>query len=300
MALEKREKILAVAAGGLTLAILGYYGLSALLTPLRDRRAQVHQLQEKLEKQNQDYVRLQKAKKRLEEWNTRALPTDVEEGRLLYDDWLLGLTDQARWRKKKVDPAEAHAHKGIYTSLPFTVHGQGSLDELTRFLHAFYSAGHLHQIRRLNIKPLEKSSDFELNLTIEAISLPTADRKEELSAKPAPKPLAGQLADYQKAIGGRNMFAPGRPTGEAAVAFDHVKYVFVTGVTRRDGKPSVWLKARTTDQQFILTEGDSFQVGSIQGTVKRIGDREVEIEIEGRRRTVPLGENLRSGAMPRL
>ena len=46
----------------------------------------------------------------------------------------------------------------IYSVLSFTIHGQGTLDELTRFLFEFYNAGYLHQIHYIDIKP---SGNFE-------------------------------------------------------------------------------------------------------------------------------------------
>ena len=47
-------------------------------------------------------------------------------------------------------------------------------------MYRFYSAGFLHQIRKLNVKPVPNSTDLQVNLIIEALSLPTAVAENEL------------------------------------------------------------------------------------------------------------------------
>jgi len=312
MALGKRERVLAALAGGLLLAFVGWLLVAEVYSRLEARRAQIDQRAGAVEKKATRFRSIQKAQARLTEWNRRALPSDVEAGRLLYENWLLELVDRAKFQRKRVESGEIRPHRGgLFTVLSFTVRGQAKLAELTHFLHDFYTTGHLHQVRRLTIKPLENSPDFDFSATIEAISLPTADRRDKLSNQTLR--LAGaDLAEYQKVIVGRNLFAPYAPPKvdpsevakkpePATPIFDHAKYVYVTGITRADGKPQAWLKSRTTDKQFLLAEGEQFQVGAIQGKVTRIGDKEVEIELDGKRRVVPLGDNIRDGgSTPRL
>ena len=72
-----------------------------------------------------------------------------------------------------VDPGKGRMHGKIYTAFPYTIRAKGDLRQLTRFLFDFHSAGHLHQIRWLSIKPREGSEKLDLVFTIEALSLPS-------------------------------------------------------------------------------------------------------------------------------
>jgi hypothetical protein len=224
---------------------------------------------------------------------------------LLYQNWLLEVAGKAGFRQKRVETGQARPRGDSYHSLPFTLRGQATLDELVQFLYDFYSAGHLHQIRRLTLKPSEKGKELEVIVLIEALSLPTAQAKEKLSQEPAKRLALGSLDAYRKAIQGRNVLAPYDPSlakrkekpeaGPKGPPFDPTKYAYVTGIVEVNGKPQVWVKARTTDDKFQLQQGEKLEIGPLRGTIARINPRDIEIEIDGKRHTVPLGGNVRGG-----
>ena len=298
MVLAKRERILAVAAGALVLLVGGRMVLSAATGPIRDRRTRVEALTQQVEKKSRRFRNVQRARTKLVQWNRRSLPTDSETARLLYENWLLETVERAKFTHQRVESAEGRPHRGFFVTYPFTVRGQATFERLTKFLFDFYSAGHLHQVRRLSIKPVEKSSGFEVVIGIEAALLPTADRRDKLCDEPSRRLGKIELATFQSAIVGRNVFAPYSPPVTGPAPLDTAKFVYVTGITEKDGKCQVWLKARTTGEKFTLAEGEEFRVGAIQGTVKRIGQRDVELEIDGKSRVVSLGENLQSRKTP--
>ena len=306
MVLAKREKILAAITGGLLLLAVGWSAVGGFSSAVQERRARIEALGKDVDKKAKRAATIEALRKQATQWNRHALPSNVETARLLYQNWLLELVDRSKFKSKKVEAGEARPHRGAYTTLPFTVQGQANLEQLTQFLFEFYSAGHLHQIRRLTLKPQEKTSDLGVTVLIEALSLPGADRADKLSSEPMKRLAAADVASYQKAIAGRKCVAPsapprppvlvetgpGPPPPPSPPPFDHSKYIFVTAITEQDGKPQVWLKARTTDEKFTLHEGEKFRVGSVEGKVVRIGQREVEIEIDGKPRVVPLGASL--------
>ena len=173
---------------------------------------------------------------------------------------------------------------------------------------------HLHQIRRLTVRPVEKSKDLDLVIAIEALSLPpnkalsllTADLKDQLSQGRGNRLAMGSLEEYREDIGRRNVMSPYRPppvvTPTTPVIaepkpepFDPSKFAYVTGIVEVNGEPQVWVKARTTDEKFQLRQGDKFQMGPFSAIIARIDLRNVEIEIDGKRHTVPLGSNVRGG-----
>jgi hypothetical protein len=307
MTLSKREKTLAAVVAAFAAALVLWLGFGLFSGPLSTLRSQIAAQTDKLETLQDQVVAAKKDQDRMARWNRRALPSDVARAGSLYQNWLLELAGKAGFRQKKVEPGEVRTRTDSYSQLPFTVRGQATLEELVTFLYEFYSAGHLHQIRRLTVRPVEKSKDLDLVITVEALSLPAADRKDQLSKEPAKRLALGSLEEYRKAIAGRNILSPYRPPVVAKPSkppesepksepFDASKFAFVTGIVEVNGEPQVWVKARTTDEKFQLRQGENFQMGPFRATIARIDQRNVEIEIDGNRHTIPLGSSLRGGA----
>jgi len=303
MALNKREKNLALVTGALVVLVVGYFLFSGLTGPLKTRRAERDNLREKVRTQHQQVKLMEKAVAKLADWRRRSLPSDPQIAKELYQNWLLELVeDVVGLQAAKVMAGEGRPLVGVYHRLPFTVSGRGNLGQLTELLYEFYSAGHLHLIRGMSIKPMRGSRDLELSITVEALSLTDADRQDELADVPSSR-LAGAELAYYESIGNRNLFAPyepprlepvirEEPQGPPPPQFDPSKYAFVTGIVEVGGRPRIFLKARTTGEMFSLEEGDQFELGPVRGTVLQINHRDAEIDINGQRRVVALGESL--------
>ena len=296
MKLNRREKILAGAAGGLVLALaawaLAFSGDTrsrVVLRAARDRlAADVQSKRERVDAVKQ-------SQQRLAQWERRALPSDLHAARSQYQTWLRGRADRAGFRQLNIDSSEGQARRKAYTLFSFTVRGRAGLGELTQFLYDFYSAGHLHQIRRMEIKPIEDSQYLDVTITVEAVSLPGADRKDELTKEPGSGLREVKLSAYRDPIVRRNLFVPYSPViREERPSFDVARYAVVTGITSVDGRRELWLEDRTAGKRWRLHEGEGFQVGKIRGTVKSIGADSAVIEFDGRERQLALGNNLRS------
>ena len=327
MAFSKREKLLLGSVTGSLLVLLAaayfVFGLGESLAKLRAQRDQLDREVKQKELKARPGV---KAAAQMARWEKCSLPTNRELARSLYQKWLLELVvDQVKLRNATVDPADDQPHQGIYTALPFTIHGDGTLDQLVHFLFKFYSVGHLHKIRHLNINPIKDSPELSLVISIDALCLPGADRRDRLSAQLPKRLKLSELNDYvEKAVwrkmeGDRvvksgGLFAPYAPYVPPAPPrivrterpdpprpepprFDQAKYTYVNGIHEVDGRPEVWLFVRTTGETLKRREGEDFQIGSVRGTVVRINvaERDVEVELDGQRFLVPFGENLREG-----
>jgi len=342
MALKPREKTLAVVTGSLLAVVAGWQVLSFLTGPMAALRTQRKNLEQEVQKKQSKLERAESAyhrqhrRERLADWKQGSLDSDPQVAGLQYQNWLLGLCDDVGFRRATVVSNPPRNYRDVCIALPFTVTGRGNLGELTTFLHDFYADTHLHKIRRLTVKPIERSSDLDLTITVEAVSLQnkalaTIDSFQELIERrakqrassppgddggPAPETppsLAAVdlgLEEYLERIVRRNLFTPyrrppprppARPVGPpreerpGPPSFDPSKYAFVNAIVEVDGKPQVWLKARTTGKKYELFEGDPFQLGTFRATIARIGRRDVEIEIDGKRRLVALGDSLHEG-----
>jgi hypothetical protein len=301
---------------------------------LSDRRTTVAGLESKLAKKQEQIDAWETGSKaKIAEWRRRSLPADPQLARTQYQNWLLELATRAKLQRPKVESSDGRPTKvalprgegraapasgadagsvTVYVALPFLLQCDGSLDQLTEFLYGFYSAGHLHRIRRLNIKPAEKEEKkLELTIGIEAISLPDADRRDKLTLVTGGRLAPTELAPHRKAIVDRNLFAPYKPPPPPPVArreerpapppeppkkidaFDPSKYAYVMAIVSDGGQREVWLRSRIKDEKLPLRQGQRFEIGPMKGTVTRIEERRVEIESDGKRWTIALGEPIK-------
>lgn len=291
MKLERREKILAAVAGGLTLLLAGWFlffsGSSLSYSQLGARRDRLSL--ETAKKENQVKTAAAAAR-RLAEWQCRALPSEVADARVQYQAWLRELADRLQFQQPTIESTGVESKPKTYSLLKYKVHGRTNIAKLTEFLHEFYSAGHLHQIRLIDVSTVPNSPEIEVNIDVEAMSLPGADRKNKLTEERGKSLRLGKLSDYSQAIVTRNLFGPFRPQGP-----DATELTFVTAILAVDGRSEVWLVNRTSGQDWKLHEGDRFEVSALHGTVKSIGARDIVVEVDGRLRRFRSGENLGGG-----
>jgi len=300
MKFNRREKILAALAGTAVLLLAGRLLWGGDSRSLGQLRADRDRLAAEVEKKEARVQAVRRTAAQLTEWQRRALPADAAHGRSLYQNWLRALADRVGFRQLNIDSSEGQSRRNAFTLFTFTVRGRGELGRLTEFLYDFYAAGHLHQIRRLDVKPVEGSTDLDLTLSVEAISLPGADRKDRLSPEPGKRLKLAKLADYRDPIVGRNLFAVHTPRAEVASVpqakpVDPAEFAFVTAILEADGRSQVWVVDRTAGKTLRLHEGEAIEVGSVHGRIKTIGRRDVVLEVQGRQRRLTSGDNLRGG-----
>ncbi len=300
MKLKRREMILASVTGGL-LMLLALWGLFFTGDSRSDDRLLEDRknLQAELEKKEKVLAVARRDARRLAEWRRRSLPAYASPtvAPSLYQDWLLTLAQNANIRHLRIEYKESSARRVEVKDaaarpevFAFTLHGRASLADLTGFLYNFYSAGHLQQIRQMVLKPQENSRELDVSLAIEAMALPDAQNKDQLSKEPGHGLRFAKLEDYRDPITKRDLFTAG------ARSVDRAEYTFVTGITEVNGTRQVWLFDRMAGKKWILGEGGDFQVGDAHGTVKTIAStREATLEFDGHRRRYHEGDNLRGG-----
>lgn len=305
MKLNKRERILTIGVASLLVVFVAWMAMGSVQSPFSDLEGQKTAVAEELTKKSAELTELQKADARLKEFKSRSLPSDPTVAATQYKNWLMDLVEQqVKFRGLAIERTQPISQQDIYRGTSFTLSAKGSWDQLTAFLHKFYSAGHLHLIRRLTIKPIEKSSDLELTIVVEAIALQGVDRKTDLPSVPGVLAKA-DLSAY-KAIAERRLFASPSPPAPPPrddrpperrpdpPKFDPSKYARFTAIVEVDGRPEAWLRSLTTDEQFKLHAGDPVALGPFKGQIARIDSREVEVVVDGERYLIPLGEDLRS------
>ncbi len=305
IALNQRERVLAIATVAMLGIVLLYFLFSAWQGPRRALQARKTNVVAELERKQNRLELAAKAQRQLDEWRRRSLPANPETALSLYQNWLLKTARDAGFSGITIEAAQGRRRPEVFQALRLNVQATAGLEELTAFLHHFYQAGHLHQILALGLVPESRGSKMSLQMTIEALSLPTADRTDSLAAVPSGHKLA-PLDAYRSSIAQRNLFAayqpppPSRPTAEAPrpapppPRFDPARHAYLTAIVAVDDRRQAWIHARTSDERFELLEGDTFEIGGSQGKLLRIGQREAEVEFDGRRYVLSLGDHLRS------
>jgi hypothetical protein len=298
MKLQRREKILAAVTAGLVALsagwILFFSGGSLSYAELSRQR---DDLVTQVNRKEMAVKKAAQAARRLAEWQHRALPSDATDARALYQTWLRELAERFQFHQLNVDASASgqQSQRNTFTLFAFTLHGRTNLVKLVEFLYAFSSAGHLHQIRSIDVKPVENSPELDVSLTVEAMSLPGADRTNKLTTAQNKTLPRAKLADYSKTIVGRNVFGPFRPAGNAmGMGADAAQTTFVTAIVGGD-RGEVWLIERTSGRDWKLHEGEHLQAGSLQGTIKTIGTSDVTIDVDGHLRRYRCGDQLRGG-----
>jgi hypothetical protein len=295
MKLQRREKILAAAAGA-AVALLGVHFLWVSGPSLGSLRSEHKRLASEADKRQDRIQAAAGASAQLTQWERSALPAESSNARSLYQSWLRALAHQAGLRQLDVQSGEGQSHKGVYTLFSFTVRGRSTLAELVQFLYGFYSAGHLHKLRVLDLKPLEGARTFDVTMTIEALSLPGADRKDQLSQVSSARLRFAKPSDYADVIAARNLFAPYAPPSRRRQQVDPSQYTFITAIITGDSSPAqVWLEERLTGKKWKLAEGEAFEVAGTRGTVKTINPRDAVIEWDGHTQRFRYGDNLQGG-----
>lgn len=287
MAMQKREKLLAGVVG---LLVAGYAGnmlfQRVLQGPLQARYDKVDRLKKEIDRKDGQLRLAQQAGKKLTVWQHQSLPRDPEVARSQYQEWLLEVVGRAGFKLPNVDSGEPTAKKGAFQRLAFSVRGRATMEQLTRFLYEFYRANHLHQIQRLSINPVANTAELDLSLTIEALILPDADRKDRLSNERSMRLASDTLSDYRVLVD-RDFFGQG-PAGD----YDDADFAQLTAITDVDGLPQAWFKLQTSGEILRLHEGQNFQIGQFRGTVAEIRPPDLIVASDDQRWLLTLGENL--------
>ena len=129
--------------------------------------------------------------------------------RSLYQEWLLERAVKSGFEGVSVSPLPGRPKGEVYYQLGFLVNGQGDLRELTQFLYQLQSVAYLHRINRLTAKPVAKSKNLDLSITIDALSLNSAPADmKKLGSPPAKAMTHGELPHYVDTMVARNFFGP--------------------------------------------------------------------------------------------
>ncbi len=247
----RRKKLLLAALGMIAVLYGGDWARQNLIEkPKQDRLTTIGALEANIQKLDKQIAVVRQESQWLQFWESQSLPSDTEVARSLYQAWLLELADYVGLSRQTVNSSEPVNHQGRFSSITFSLRGVGNLEQLTKFLFEFYNAGHLHQVRSISMTPISRTNDLDLGITIEALVMPRATRRDRLSTQRVYRLASAALDDYQP-IPQRNLFAVGG--GGSA---DPTNHTYLTSITYVGDRPEAWFTLRTGNTVLKLRDGD--------------------------------------------
>jgi hypothetical protein len=387
--MNQRERILTIVVGALLTIIGVFWIIGKVNSTFRVRNAALEQVQNEIAGKQQFVAKARQTVKKLAEYEDMSLPSDQELARSQYQAWLSEIVDRAGLVEPQVKVVAQSRLANGATQLTCSVNGLGDLRQLTTLLHEFYCVNTIHRIRRLPLRPQADSKQIKIDLRVEALILPTANKEKDFDIAPSSPLAALSSEELIDPIIQRNMFSPannpptirtvstqrvargkplslslraedpdkldnlkfslgadapqaarvdadgGRlewtpaengkytftvlvrddgipskqaeqlievdvvdpslvagPAGTKQLAFDDARFTYAIAMLEVSGQRQLWLQIRTSGQILKLNEGDSVRVGSIDAKIARIGQRDVELDANGERIFIRVGEPL--------
>lgn len=151
--------------------------------------------------------------RRLQDYEARALPYNREEARRVYQKWLLDLAiEEVALTGVTVSPGSELLKKlgkeEVYRQFSFTMLGEGTLEQLTRFMYRFHESNLVHRVASMRVTPIKDSKNLKITMRVEALSLPGAPSNKELKEHAGDELQLETLAEYNNVILERNLFGP--------------------------------------------------------------------------------------------
>jgi hypothetical protein len=298
---SKRERTLMI----VILGIVGSYGLFLVVRglfvgPLETQASQIRSLRNEIASKSKQVEDAQSAVKQLAEWEKLSLPGDEGAAQALYQDYLFKLMRDCHFEEPQVSADKTQKAKS-YTSIPFTIRGRVSLENLTEFLYRFHACDSrvLHQVRTLSIARTDtKSKSLSVTIILAALALDNAPHRGALipdGEDPRSLTIADVAMDTFQVIAKKNIFEPfTEPTKEPdKPQVDAARHVVFSGCTQSGDEPEAWIYDRLTNENRFLRAGDEFAMAGLKGRIVSVAASNIVIEMDDKQWSLKLGKNLR-------
>jgi hypothetical protein len=292
-------------AGGAS--VFGLYGADSMYRswveqPKQQLTQQLDDLDSDLQKSKQQQLLAQKIGKRNDDYLARALPSDPQAARSVYQKWLLGKIEQFEFTSSTVDASQpapleirSRAKKGkrekIGSRIDFTLRGQASLSKLAAFLDEFRNSGILHKVTSLTLNPIGNEGRLDISLSIQVLSLEGALNDTEVTEW---RVLPEIIADRESinAFVKRNLFA----RGFAKALYD----VTLKAITvNRGGQTEAWFTVDSKGTIAKIQSGERVPVALHEIQVVSLEADRVQVNVNQDVHWIKLGESIGSVTAPK-
>ena len=148
-------------------------------------------------------------KRTVDDYETMSLGINHNHALASYKTWLINLLEtELGLEDVRITNEPTREIDGKYHRHTFGINCESDLKTLTQFLYRFETKKLLHRIKDLAVNPTGYDQ-LQIRITIEAISLPTAEEQVDIASIEHDESLVdGSHEDYWKRISNRNFFGP--------------------------------------------------------------------------------------------
>ena len=194
--------------------------------------------------------------------------------------------------------------------IPFSVNATATMRQVCDFLYEFRSTDLLHRVTRMTIdsSPVGGGVLITCRMQVEAIAIVDNANPDRVYLFEDDVERTVELAmsrdDYEPIIR-RNIFWPRKKVEAAQTTttppervkstprVDAAKSMYLIGVFRDADRREAWLYNRRMKKNQVLEIGDTVKQSDIEGRVVEIESDAILLEVDGERRRLRLGQNLR-------
>ncbi len=201
--MNPREKILVSVVAGLLVLFVGYQVVNRLLIrPVRRLNTDIAACEKDLDRFKNMRLLAARYKKWWRELAHRTLGADERTVQARFGDEITRLLADSRLGNRSRRPlhSERVQRKLDLLRVPFSVSAEGSLQNVTEFLTAFYERPYLAQITKLDLNPkgVKSAGQLKMSARVETIVLPKlelAGAVGVLSTNPSSQPTLKRYAE---------------------------------------------------------------------------------------------------------
>jgi hypothetical protein len=302
--MNQREKLLAAAV----LCLLGLWGLKVAYGRYGRgqelRQSQLLEAQGELAQLQMSLRQGERAVRNMEAWQQRSLPADRHRAASLYENWLQAKAQEAGLKVDSIRPAGRSTVGAGFSAIGRRIEATGSLADVVKMLHSFYTSPLLHQITQLRLARPASGGDLQVLLESEALILPGATATDSLPEGDPKRLQLASVEEYQKSLGERNLasaYTPPRPPRETVSAppappkFDDAEQAYFTTTVGVNDDIQAWINVRTTGETLHLKPGEAVKVGAFEGQIVSIDRWSLVLQTGDKKFLVPIGNPILKG-----
>ena len=207
-----REKNLAIVVGAMVPIVVMFLAFFWFMDRYEANYDQIDELTANVKAQEDIKERGLAASQRQSFYRKTSLPTKSGLTQSIYKTWLDNVVIKEcgmSYNGPRMKPAGNldFDRNRIARRNAFTISPKGTLEQLTKFLHIFYSADHMHRINKLSAKAIGKSErgkpevlTGELRMLIEIETLSMSDGPDNIESFPVWQQQLASLDQYTEKL----------------------------------------------------------------------------------------------------
>lgn len=224
--MTERERKLGLAVLCLVPALILFYAYYSFSTKYNANLTNLRGINTLIEKQEDLQLTAVNARQRREYYDRFSLPNDLNTSKIQYEGYLKKLTKECDLDIKVFNPQNsggrgnsfrgANGSTKVFDQITYTLTGKGTLDQITDFLHRFYSLNMIQRISQITVDPIlvggggekdfEREGPHKITIKVDVLSMVSAPPIREFEDEY--RSMKKSLDEYNLAILGRNMFGP--------------------------------------------------------------------------------------------